>query len=89
MPQNNHLVGAWLPEFLWIRDGGVRKQSKKTIQSLPISPRIASFRQGNVLVSLPNSPSQVSGLGYLPASMYACSDKSGKMRVKVIETDPT
>ena len=46
--------------------GGLRKQSKKTIQSLQISPRMASLRQVNVLVSLPYSPSQVGDSGYLP-----------------------
>ena len=35
--------------------GEVRKQSKKTIQSLQVSPRMASFRQGGVLVSFPYS----------------------------------
>ena len=58
-PQNNHLVGAWLlgsfmDQRWW---GEVRKQSKKTIQSLQMSPRMASLRKGNVLVSLPYSPS--------------------------------
>ena len=35
--------------------GDVKKQSKKIIQSLQISPRMASLRQGDVLVSLPYS----------------------------------
>ena len=59
VPQNNRLVGAWLlgsfmDQRWW---GEVRKQSKKTIQSLQMSPRMASLRKGNVLVSLPYSPS--------------------------------
>ena len=36
----------------------LRKQSKKTTHSLQISPRMASFRQGNVLVLLLHSLSQ-------------------------------
>ena len=53
-PQNNHLVGAWLSSsFMDQRWGKVRKQSKKTTQSLKTSPRMASLRQRNVLVSLP------------------------------------
>ena len=39
------------------RWGEVRKQNKKTIQSLQMSPRMANLRQGNVLISLPYSPS--------------------------------
>ena len=35
--------------------GDVKKQSKKIIQSLQIPPRMASLRQGDVLVSLPYS----------------------------------
>ena len=38
--------------------GEVRKQSKKTIQFLEMSPRMASLRQGNVLVPFPYSPSR-------------------------------
>ena len=38
--------------FMDLRWGEVRKQSKKTIQSLQISPRTASLRQGDVFVSL-------------------------------------
>ena len=45
--------------FMYQRWGEVRKQSKKIIQFLQISPRKASLRQGDVLVSLPFSPSQV------------------------------
>ena len=41
------------------RWGEVREQCKKIIQFLQISPRKASLRQGDVLVSLPFSPSQV------------------------------
>ena len=56
VPQNSHLVGAGLPgSFMDQRWGGVRKQRKKTIQSLQMSPRMASLRQGDVLVSLPDS----------------------------------
>ena len=51
--QNNHLIRAWLPgSFMgqrWVGRKG-RKQSKKTIQSLEMSPRMAGLRQGNVLV---------------------------------------
>ena len=53
--------------------GEVKKQSKKIIQSLQMSPRMASLRQGNVLVSLPYSPLQVGSSGYLPESgPYIC-----------------
>ena len=46
-PQNNQVVGTWLPgtfmDQRWAGGGlgasGVRKQSKKTIQSLQMSPR--------------------------------------------------
>ena len=51
--QNNHLIRAWVPgSFMgqrWVGRKG-RKQSKKTIQSLEMSPRMAGLRQGNVLV---------------------------------------
>ena len=51
----------------------VRKQSKKMVQSLQMSSRMASPRQGDVLVSLPYSPSQVGGSGYLlEAGHYVC-----------------
>ena len=51
----------------------MRKQSKNTIQSLNMSPRIASLRQGNVLFSFPYSPLQVGGSDYLPkAGHYVC-----------------
>ena len=64
VPQNSHLVGAGLPgSFMDQRWGGVRKQRKKTIQSLQMSPRMASLRQGDVLVLLPCSLSQVGGSG--------------------------
>ena len=57
-PQSNRLIRAWLPgSFMDQRWGEVRKQSKKTIQSLQMSPRMANLRQGNVLISLPYSPS--------------------------------
>ena len=47
MPQNNNLVGAWMPgSFMDQRCGEVIKQSKK-------------IREGDVLVSFPFSPSQV------------------------------
>ena len=60
VPQNNNLVGAWMPgSFMDQRCGEVIKQSKKIIQFLQISPRKASLRQGDVLVSFPFSPSQV------------------------------
>ena len=54
-PQNNHLVWAWNARFF---NGSeiareVRKQSKKIIQSLQMSPRMASLRQEDVLGSLP------------------------------------
>ena len=39
----------------------VRKQSKKTFQSLQMSPRMASLRQGDVLASLPYSSSFTGG----------------------------
>ena len=38
--------------FMDLRCGEVRKQSKKTIQSLQMSSRMASLRQGDVFVSL-------------------------------------
>ena len=61
------LPGPGCQDVLWIRDEGeVRKQSKKTIQSLQMSPRMATLRQGNVLVSLPYSLSQVGSSCYLP-----------------------
>ena len=48
--------GAWMPgSFMGQGWGDVKKQSKKIIQSLQISPRMASLRQGDVLVSLPYS----------------------------------
>ena len=50
----------------WGRVRGVRKQVKRTIQSSQMSPRMASHRQGNMLVSLPCSPSQVGGSSNLP-----------------------
>ena len=47
-PQNNHLVRARMPgSYDW---GRLRKQRKKTIQFLQMSPRMASLGQGNVLV---------------------------------------
>ena len=46
--------------------GEGRKQSKKTIQSLQMSPGMASLRQENVLVSVPYSPSQLGCSDYLP-----------------------
>ena len=36
-----------------------------------MSPRITSLRQGNVLASLPYSPPQVGGSGYLPEAGYS------------------
>jgi len=73
-PQNNQLVGAWLPSsFMDQRWRGGEEWSKKTIQSLQMSPRMASLRQGNVLVLLPYSPSQVGSSGYLlEAGHYVC-----------------
>ena len=57
----------------------VREQSKKTIQSLHMFPRMASLRHGDVLVSLPYHPSKgghtglLLGSGYLPeAGHYVC-----------------
>ena len=61
VPQNSRLVWAWLPgSFMDQRWGG--GEETKTIQSLQMATR----RQGNVLVSLPYSPSQVGSSGYLP-----------------------
>ena len=73
-PQMTILPRPGCQVLLWIRDGGeVRKQSKKTIQFLQISPRMASLRQGNMLLSLSCSPLQKGGWGYLPeASHYVC-----------------
>ena len=71
VPQNNHLVRAWLPgscmdpRWGWVR-GKVRKSSTKTIQSLQESLRRASLRQGDVSASPPYSPSHMGGSGYLP-----------------------
>ena len=48
----------------------VREQSKKTFQSLHISPRMASLRQGDVLVSLPYSPLKGGHIGLLLGSVY-------------------
>ena len=45
----------------------MRKPRKKT-KSLQMSPRMASLRQGNVLVALPYSPSQGGSSGYLPGA---------------------
>ena len=54
MSQNNHLVRALMPgSFMNQRCGKVRKQSKKTIFFLQVSPSMASLRQEDVLVSLP------------------------------------
>ena len=36
-----------------------------------MSPRITSLRQRNVLASLPYSPPQVGGLGYLPEADHS------------------
>ena len=56
MSQKDHLLGAWIPgSFMVQRWEEVRKQSKKTIYFLQMSPRMASLRQGAVLVSLPCS----------------------------------
>ena len=43
--QNNHLVRAWMSDsFMDQRCGEVRKQIKKSISVLQISPRMASLR---------------------------------------------
>ena len=53
--------------------GEVRKQSKNTIQSLQMSARMGSLRQGDVLVSLLYSPSHVGSSDYLPETgHYVC-----------------
>ena len=54
-PQNNHLVQAWNARFFYGSEitREVKKQSKKIIQSLQMSPRMASLRQDDVLGSLP------------------------------------
>ena len=57
-----------------------------TIQSLQMSPRMASLRQGNVLVSLPYNPSQMGGSGCRPLSMLTITKTTKK--VKVTESDP-
>ena len=51
--QNNHLVGALMPASLWIRNGGGEETKQKDL-FLYVSPRMASLRQGDVLVSLPH-----------------------------------
>ena len=59
VPQNNHLPGAWMPSsFMDQRWREVSKQRDHLI--LAISPRLASIRQWDVLVSFPYRPSQVS-----------------------------
>ena len=61
-PQITILPRPGCQVLLWIRDGGkVRKQIKKTIQFLQIAPRMASLRQGNMLLSLSYSPLQMGG----------------------------
>lgn len=56
MSQNNHLVRALMQgSFMNQRCGKVRKQSKKTIFFLQVSPSMVSLRQEDVLVSLPYS----------------------------------
>ena len=58
----------------------MRKQSKKTIQSLQMSPRMASLRQGNdefhFLTVSHRWAAQVISLSQ--AIIYAYSNKSGK-----------
>ena len=45
-PQNNHLLGVWMPgSLIDQRQGEVRKQSKKAI-ILQTSPRMARLRLG-------------------------------------------
>ena len=52
MSQNNHLFGVWMPgSFMDQRWGEVRKQSVKAHLILQVSPKIASLRKGNVLIS--------------------------------------
>ena len=75
----NLLVRAWLPgSFRNQRLGEVRKQRKKTIQSLQVSYRIARLRQVDVVVSLPDSPSGVAQVTSLrQAIIYANNNKKG------------
>ena len=74
-PQKNHLVKARFFHGSKMRGGG-KETKKKSIQSLQMSPRMVSLRQGNLLVSPPYSPSQVGGSSYLPkAGHYVCLQK--------------
>ena len=56
MSQNKHLVGVWHPDFYgsemgWAGEGVcVRKQVKRHL-IFQVSPRMASLRQGNMLIS--------------------------------------
>ena len=69
-PQNNHHVKAWLPwSFMDQRWGRWRNKAKRLFDpcSCPLE------WQGNVVVSLPYSPSQVGGSSNLPeAGHYFC-----------------
>ena len=79
--------------FMDQRWGEVREQSKKMIQFLQISPRKASLRQGDVLVSLPFSPSQVGRVRLSPcepnkAKGQAEGDLPGSLKQTIMYAYP-
>ena len=62
MSQYNHLTGSGFQILLWIRDEGRWGNKVKKTLILQISPRMASLRQGYVLISsfLPSTGGQSS-----------------------------